>query len=111
MTITRARTLRRTMTDAEHRLWFLLRAHRFSSWHFRRQHPIGRYVVDFACIRAHLVIELDGGQHNPNTDAGRTASIRAAGFRVLRFWNNDVLANTEGILTRIAEALAEAESQ
>ena len=107
MTIARARHLRRVMTDAERRLWRELRAHRFAAWHFRRQHPVGLYVVDFACVTAGLVIEIDGGQHSPDRDGPRTAGLEAAGFRVLRFWNNEVLANSEGVLQAIAEALAE----
>ena len=107
MTIARARHLRRVMTDAERRLWRELRAHRFAAWHFRRQHPVGPYIVDFICLAARLVIEIDGGQHSPDRDGRRTAWLEAAGFRVLRFWNNEVLANSEGVLQAIAEAPAE----
>jgi very-short-patch-repair endonuclease len=105
MIVARARALRRAMTDAELRLWHLLRPHRFAGWHFRRQHPIGPYVADFVCLAAHLVIEVDGGQHTTEADAKRLACLERAGFRVLRFWNNEVLANSEGVLEAIAEAL------
>jgi very-short-patch-repair endonuclease len=105
MSVRRARALRQDMTDAERRLWRALRAHRFRDWHFRRQHPVGHFVVDFACLPASLVIELDGGQHTPERDAPRTARIEAAGFRVLRFWNDEVLRNLDGVLAAITAAL------
>ncbi len=101
-----ARALRSDMSDAEHRLWYRLRAHRFDDRSFRRQFPIGRYVVDFVCLNARLIIELDGGQHSEaRSDAVRDAWLRSQGFTVLRFWNDDVLKNTEGVLQSIAEAL------
>lgn len=104
-----ARNLRRTSTDAERALWSRLRAHRFEGHKFRRQQPIGRYIVDFACLEARVVIELDGGQHALSThDAERDAWLQAQGFRVLRFWNNDVTSNLEGVLVIIAEALSPA---
>ena len=101
-----ARKLRGDMTDAELRLWSHLRASQLGGTKFIRQHPIGPYVVDFACRSARLAIELDGGQHadNPADDA-RTAVIEAHGYRVIRFWNNDVLQNTNGVLTAILEEL------
>ena len=106
----RARNLRTEMTDAERRLWFRLRAHRFQGASFRRQVPIGPYIVDFLCLSARLIIEVDGGQHassQANHDVVRDAYLREQGFRVLRFWNNDVLENFEGVLESIATALAE----
>jgi very-short-patch-repair endonuclease len=94
----RARTLRTTMTDAERRLWSVLRSRRLQGYKFRRQRPIGPFIVDFACIEHRLVVEADGGQHLENDyDARRTAWLEARGWRVLRFWNNDILANTEGV--------------
>ena len=101
-----ARKLRNDMTDAERRLWSQLRASQLEGFKFTRQLPIGDYVVDFACRLARLAIELDGGQHadNPADDA-RTRVIEAHGYRVIRFWNNDVLQNTDGVLTAILEEL------
>ena len=97
-----ARSLRRRMTDAEARLWFHLRNRSFAGCKFRRQHPIGPYVVDFVCLEARLVVELDGGHHaNKSSDAIRTAFLETQGYRVLRFWNNDVLTQTEAVLAAI----------
>jgi very-short-patch-repair endonuclease len=93
-----ARKLRRSSTDAENRLWYYLRARRFEGVKFIRQFPIGPYIADFACRDARLAIELDGGQHNEVVDAPRTEVIEAFGYRIIRFWNNNVLANTEGVL-------------
>jgi very-short-patch-repair endonuclease len=93
----RARTLRATMTDAERRLWSVLRSRRLQGYKFRRQRPIGPFIADFACIEHRLVVEADGGQHlEGEYDARRTAWLEARGWRVLRFWNNEILANTEG---------------
>lgn len=108
-TITRARELKQNMTDAETRLWFLLRAHRFEDIHFRRQHPIGPYVVDFCAPRQKLVIEVDGSQHTDQVeyDRERTAFLEARGYRVIRFWNHDVLKKTDAVLLAILHALQE----
>ena len=100
-----ARKLRRSSTDAENRLWYYLRARRLDGSKFVRQFPIGQYVVDFACRDARLAIELDGSQHNEAIDAPRTQVIEAFGYRIIRFWNNDVLANTEGVLEAIRQEL------
>lgn len=101
-----ARKLRRKMTDAEALLWRHLRDRQCGGVKFRRQFPIDRYVADFACWDAKLVVEIDGGQHADNIrDEVRTHEIEAYGFRVLRFWNHDVLANIDGVLETIAEAL------
>lgn len=98
-----ARSLRNQQTDAEARLWYHLRAHRFLGLKFKRQQPIGPYIVDFICMQKGLVIELDGGQHaqTQDYDAQRSAYLRAQGFHVLRFWNDEVLTNTEAVLERI----------
>lgn len=102
-----ARRLRAASTDAERKLWRSLQASQLAGFKFRRQLPIGGYVVDFACLEARLVVEVDGGQHADSADdKERDAWLRSQGFRVLRFWNNDVLSNTEGVLTTIAKALA-----
>jgi very-short-patch-repair endonuclease len=94
------------MTEAERRVWYRLRAHRFYNSSFRRQFPVGRYVVDFVCLEARLIIEIDGGQHaESKLDRGRDAWLRSQGFAVLRFWNNDVMANFNGVLELIADAL------
>jgi very-short-patch-repair endonuclease len=102
-----ARRLRRDSTDAERKLWALLRGRRLIGCKFRRQYPIGSYVADFACFAHRLVVELDGGQHatQEKRDAARTRAIERRGFRVIRFWNNDVLRNPEGVLTMVLEAL------
>jgi len=105
--VERARRLRKESTDAETRLWLHLRAHRYGGYKFKRQQPIGSYIVDFACFDARLVIEIDGGQH---ADAARSDSIRDAwlareGFRILRFWNNEVLENTEGVMQKVLSSL------
>jgi primosomal protein N' (replication factor Y) len=102
----RARRLRRHQTLAEHRLWQALRSDALGVA-FRRQHPVPPYVVDFACVGARLIVEVDGAQHGGNADANRDAALRAAGWRVMRFWNDEVLTNIEGIVARIAEALRE----
>ena len=104
-----ARKLRRNMTDAERILWKYLRAKRFKSCKFRRQHPIGPYIADFVCIERKLVIEVDGGQHAiyVEEDQARDAWLKEKGFRVLRFWNNDVLANIEGVLETLLNIVCE----
>ena len=99
--------LRRAMTEAEHRLWYCLRAHRFMDLHFRRQVPLGGYVVDFVCESRRVVIEVDGGQHahRRDHDEERTRWLEAQGYRVMRFWNNEVMENTAGVLEVIAAAV------
>ena len=97
--ICRARQLRRNLTDAERALWQVLRNRQVSGYRFRRQAPIGPYVVDFVCFEIRLVIEVDGGQHieRADYDEGRTAWLEGAGFRVIRFWNNEVLLERESV--------------
>ncbi len=104
-----AKRLRRDQTDAERLLWARLRDRQLNGYKFRRQRPIERYVVDFVCIERRLVVELDGGQHaeQMRKDDLRTAEIVRRGFRVIRFWNNDVIANIEGVLEAIAVKLSE----
>jgi very-short-patch-repair endonuclease len=103
-----ARQLRADMTDAERRLWWRLRGQQLGGHRFRRQVPLGPYIVDFACLAQRLVIELDGGQHDEQAeqDAVRTAWLEAQGYRVLRFWNPDVLGETDNVVEAIWLALA-----
>ncbi|WP_235610438.1 endonuclease domain-containing protein [Deinococcus aerius] len=100
----KARILRRNQTPEEQMLWHALR-NRFLTLKFRRQQPIGHYVVDFVCYEAHLVIELDGSQHAEEAarayDAVRTEFLEAGGFKVLRFWNSEVRSNLEGVIQSI----------
>jgi very-short-patch-repair endonuclease len=91
-------------TDAEIRLWSRLRRKQLEGFRFRRQHPLGPYVVDFFCAATRLIVEVDGGQHAEDGEA-RTNWLEARGYRIIRFWNNDVLANTEGVLSTILDAL------
>ena len=103
-----ARDLRRAMTDVERRIWYFLRAGRFQRAKFRRQVPLGPYVVDFLCESTRLIVELDGGQHAERVshDLERTRWLEARGYRVVRFWNNEVTGNLEGVLSAIAKAMA-----
>lgn len=102
----RARQLRKTMTDAEKKLWQLLRARQLEGYKFRRQRAIGPYIADFACRTHKFIVEADGGQHSESkSDARRTHWLREHGWTVLRFWNNDILANIEGVQERILEVL------
>ncbi len=106
--VTRARKLRAEMTDAERTLWRALRDRRFAGYKFRRQAPIGPYVADFLCYDCRIVVEADGGQHaGSQRDKRRDAWFAANGYRVVRFWNNDILSNLEGVLTVLHEALQE----
>lgn len=104
MSIGRARTLRQISTDAERLLWGALRDRRLNGLKFRRQHAIGPYVTDFICLDCRLIVELDGGQHSIQTDVRRTAFLEQAGFRVLRFWNPEVLTKMDTVLETILAA-------
>lgn len=98
----RARDLRQSMTEAERKLWFALRDRRFRGLKFRRQVPIGPFIVDFFCVEAKLVIEADGGQHSESPqDAARDAWLRAQGLVVLRLWNDHILRDLSGSLQRL----------
>ena len=105
-----ARSLRKNQTDAERILWSHLRRRQLAGFKFRRQHQVGLYICEFACVEALVVVELDGGQHAENLDYDlrRDRFLRSAGFRVLRFWNNDVQSNIDGVVDVIARALSEA---
>ena len=93
------RNLRREMTDAEKLLWRHLRMEQIGCYKFRRQHPLGNYIADFVCMEASLVLEVDGGQHaeSADNDAIRTQWLETKGLHVMRFWNNEVLNNIEGV--------------
>ena len=103
----RAAELRRNQTEAEARLWTYLRAHRADGVHFRRQHAIGNYIVDFCAPRKKLIIEVDGGQHidQGEYDAERTQFLELQGYRVLRFWNNEIMKDIEGVMRVILDVL------
>jgi very-short-patch-repair endonuclease len=102
-----AKALRRNATDAEKKLWILLRDRRLGGWKFRRQVPLGSYIVDFYCANAKLIVEADGGQHADSiADDIRTRWLNANGYRVKRYWNNDVLTNPEGVIIDLLANLA-----
>lgn len=105
----RAKRLHRNMTEPEVKLWAHLRAHRMGDVHFRNQHAVGNYIVDFCTPRKKLIIELDGSQHLEQEayDAERTEFLKSKGYKVLRFWNNDVMNNIDSVLTVILNALKE----
>ncbi|MDX2265222.1 MAG: endonuclease domain-containing protein [Hyphomicrobiales bacterium] len=100
-----ARRLRRNQTEAETKLWMHVRNRRLRGLKFRRQVPVAGYVADFLCEDLKLIVELDGGHHGERSeaDAERTKVLKRAGYQVLRFWNNDVMTNIEGVLQRIVE--------
>ena len=106
----RARQLRREQTDAERLLWSRVRDRRLLGLKFRRQYPVGPYLADFCCIEQRLIVELDGGQHVEQVlrDAARTAVLARYGYRVLRFWDHEVLMATEAVLERIVDAVGKA---
>ena len=103
------RRLRKNLTDAEQRLWNCLRQRQFGDFKFRRQHPFENYVVDFVCLQAMLAVEVDGGQHadQQEEDALRTRTLTDAGFKVLRFWNNEVMQDIDAVKHSIWLALQE----
>jgi adenine-specific DNA-methyltransferase len=103
-----ARALRKQMTDAERLLWRHLRNRELGGWKFKRQYPVGPFIVDFICVEKNIVIEVDGGQHAENEalDLQRSAYLNKMGYRVLRFWNNEVLQETEAVLNAIFAILA-----
>ena len=102
-----AKTLRRNATDAERLLWSRLRGRQLGGFRFRRQRPIGNYVCDFVCLSDRVVVELDGSQHveRADYDARRDSFLRANGYRVLRFWNGDVMDRLDTVLETIVQAL------
>jgi len=104
-----ARKLRSASTDVERKLWQKIRERQIEEFRFRRQRPIGNFVVDFVCLEAKLIVELDGGQHaepaKVAADETRTKFLESLGYRMLRFWNNEVLENMQGVLEHIREML------
>ena len=104
-----ARRLRRDQTDVERKLWYALRDRRLHGFKFRRQQPIGSYIVDFVCFEAKLIIELDGGQHgfdeNLAADAARTVYLQSEGFRIMRYWNAELIENLDGAIEGICREL------
>jgi very-short-patch-repair endonuclease len=107
MSTERARALRKNPTEAERTLWKHLRMRQLHGHKFRRQQPLGSYIVDFVCVEKRLIVELDGGQHarQAASDAERTAWLRAQGFRVRRFWNHDVMRDIQAVEEAIRQAL------
>ena len=108
---TRAKNLRQNMSKAETRLWHHLRAGRLNGYKFRRQQPMGNYIVDFVCVTPKLIIEADGGQHAEQAeyDQARSLYLNGLGFTVLRFWNDEILRQTEDVLAEILRVLQELE--
>jgi very-short-patch-repair endonuclease len=103
----RAKALRREMTEAEKKIWQRLRSRQIDGYRFRRQVPFGRFIADFVCHEAKLIVEIDGGQHDLSSEQEicRTRFLESQGYRVLRFWNNEVLENPDGVYTVIAREL------
>jgi len=104
-----ARALRKNLTEAEQRLWQQLKRRQIATVKFRRQQPIGPFMVDFVCFERRVIVEVDGGQHAEQAayDEQRTCGLEAQGYRVLRFWNNDVLANTKAVAQAILDAVGQ----
>ena len=107
----RAKNLRQNMSEAETRLWHHLRAGRLNGYKFRRQQPMGDYIVDFVCVTPKLIIEADGGQHAEQAeyDQARSLYLNGLGFTVLRFWNDEILRQTDEVLAEILRVLQELE--
>jgi very-short-patch-repair endonuclease len=113
-TLARSRALRRDSTEAEKRLWSILQNRKLDGWKFRRQVAVSSFIVDFCCLEARLIIELDGEQHadkQKRYDDARTLELQARGFRVLRFWNGEVLQDTEGVIQEISRRLSAGNSR
>jgi len=109
----RAKAMRQEMSEAEAKLWQYLRAGRLNGYKFRRQQPMGNYIVDFMCVTPKLIVEADGGQHTEQAayDHARTAYLNSLGFTVLRFWNHEILQQTNDVLAEILRVLQELEKQ
>ena len=104
----KAKQLRKNSTDAERNLWAHIRNRQLEGWKFRRQLPIGRFIVDFECAELRLEVEIDGGQHAEQVlyDLGRTRFLQSKGYQVVRYWNNEVLENIEGVLQALTLTLS-----
>lgn len=111
--VPRAKTLRRQLTETEKTLWYHLRDRRMQGKKFRRQYPIGGYIADFICVECQLIVELDGGQHSEQTayDKKRALWLESQGYRVIRFWNNEVTQQLASVLEMIAKVLVDRESE
>ena len=109
----RAKAMRQEMSEAEAKLWQHLRASRLNGYKFRRQQPMGHYIVDFMCVTPKLIVKADGGQHTEQAayDHARTAYLNSLGFTVLRFWNHEILQQTNDVLAEILRVLQELEKQ
>ena len=103
----RAKVLRHEMTDAEKKIWQTLRSRQTGGYRFRRQVPFGGFIADFVCHEAKLIVEIDGGQHDPASkrEARRTSFLESQGYRILRLWNNEVMENPEGVQLAIVREL------
>ena len=104
-TLEYSRRLRREMTDAERKLWQHLRGSQLDGLKFRRQHPVPPYIADFCCVERKLIVELDGSQHNEHKDAARTRFLESLSWKVIRFWDNEALLQTEAVVEAIWNAL------
>ena len=104
-TLEYSRRLRREMTDAERKLWQHLRGRQLDGLKFRRQHPVPPYIADFCCVERKLIVELDGSQHNEHKDAARTRFLESLSWKVIRFWDNEALLQTEAVVEAIWNAL------
>ncbi len=109
----KAKQLRSNSTDAERNLWAHIRNRRLEGWKFRRQLPVGRFIVDFACAELRIIVEIDGGQHAEQIiyDLNRTKILQSKGYKVVRFWNNEVLGNIEGVLEALTLTLSQRERE
>ena len=109
----KAKQLRSNSTDAERNLWAHIRNRRLEGWKFRRQLPVGQYIVDFACPELRLIIEIDGGQHAEQViyDLNRTKILQSKGYQVVRYWNNEVLGNIEGVIEALTLTLSQRERE
>ncbi len=106
-TLEHAQCLRNASTDAENKLWQRLRSGQLNSLKFRRQHSIPPYIMDFVCLKARIIIELDGCQHDDEQDAARTRFLEAKGFKVIRFWDNEVLQQPDAVLEAILNSVGD----
>ena len=112
MMLEQAKKLRKNATETETLFWFEVKDRRLGGYKFRRQCPIGRYIVDFLCLEKKLIVEIDGGQHNEREkDKIRDEYLSGLGFKVLRFWNNELLENMEGVLSTLTLALSQRERE